>query len=400
VLQPLLDGEFRERLGEVDSLEAERVYWVHCASVGELSAVSGLLSEIEKKEPRSRIVITVMTTTGKERAAKLFPKVSCYLAPLDSPPFVRAALKRIKPSVLFIVETELWPNLITMTSESGAEVVVVNGRLTAKSLRRYLPFRPLFVNVLRRVRWLFVQTEADRFRFERLGAESSSITVTGTMKSDLSVPLISHHSIREEFSLPREKKILVAGSIRPEEEKDVLMALATVGKRDSSTYFVVAPRHVQRTQNISSLAEDVGMKVRLRSDGDHYSGEDLLLLDTMGELTRVYGAADVSFVGGSLKPYGGHNLLEPAMWGVPVLFGRFTDNCREEAEELLERGGGMRVSAPEDLASKIGLLLGDDVLRDEMGTNAREVVSRRLGVSCQIYANLCDRGIMGSRDAG
>ncbi|MFQ5906573.1 MAG: 3-deoxy-D-manno-octulosonic acid transferase [bacterium] len=399
-LRPLLNREFRERLGEVGTSEAEIVYWFHCASVGELSAISGLVSEIRKNEPDSLVVVTTMTRTGKERAAELFPEASSYFAPLDSPPFVRAALRRIRPSVLFVVETELWPNLVMLTAGSGCEVVVVNGRLTSKSLGRYLAFRPLFIRALRRVSWFFVQTDDDRMRFERLGAKSRGISVTGMMKSDLSMPSICAHSLREEFSLPDGKKILVAGSIRTEEEKDLLRALARVREKDSSAYLVLAPRHVQRARNIAALAEEMGMKVRFRSDGEHYFDEHLLILDTMGELTRIYGAADVCFVGGSLKPYGGHNLLEAAMWGVPVLFGRFTDNCREEARELLERGGGMRVSASEDLASTIAHLLEDDVLRVEMGVKAREVVLRRLGVSRAIYESLCVKGILGGQDAG
>ena len=396
LLRPLLNEEFTERLGEVAPPEASIVYWFHCASVGELSAISGLLSEIRRREPDSGVVISTMTRTGKDRAKRLFPDVPSFLAPLDSSRFVKTALGRIKPSVLVIAETEIWPNLIKLTAESGTQVVMVNARLSARSLNRYLLFRPLFARVLKRVEWLFVQTEADRVRFERLGAENPRITVTGGMKSDLDIPSIPRNSINEEFSLPDERKIVVAGSVRPEEEKEIIEAFEIVREHHPSTYFVVAPRHVQRAQNIASLAEERGMRVRLRSDGNCYSGEDMLILDTIGDLVRVYGCAHVSFVGGSLRAYGGHNLLEPAMWGSPVLFGRYTDNCDEEARALIKQKGGMRVDGWRDLASKFSCVLGNDGLRDEMGRNAKDVVIQRSGVSHRIYEDLCQKKILGT----
>ena len=396
LLRPLLSEEFRERLGEVTPPQTAVVYWFHCASVGELSAISGLLSEIKKREPKSGIVISAMTRTGKDRARKLFPGIPSFLAPLDSSLFVKAALNRIRPSVLVIAETEIWPNLIRLAAKSGARVIMINARLSTRSLNRYLLFRPLFVRVLRRVEWLFVQTEADRVGFERLGAENLRMTVAGGMKSDLDMPSAPRDSIKEEFSLPDERKVVVAGSVRPEEEKEIIEALEIVRKTHPSVYFVVAPRHVQRAQSISSLAEERGMRVRLRSDGDCYSGEDMLILDTIGELTRVYGCAHLSFVGGSLKAYGGHNLLEPAMWGSPVLFGRYTDNCDEEARALIRQKGGMRVDGWRDLASKFNLVLGDDGLREEMGRNAKEVVIERSGVSQRIYEDLCQKKILGA----
>lgn len=396
LFRPLLNEEFTERLGEVTSPEASVVYWFHCASVGELSAISGLLSEIRRREPESGIVISTMTRTGKDRAKKLFPGIPSFLAPLDSSRFVRTALSRIRPSVLVIAETEIWPNLIRLTAESGAEVIMVNARLSTASLNRYLLFRPLFARVLKRIEWLFVQTEADRVGFERLGAESSRVTVTGGMKSDLDVLSVPRDSIKEEFSLPDERKVVVAGSVRPEEEKEVIGALEIVRGRHPSTYFVVAPRHVQRAQSIARLAEESGMRVRLRSDGKCYSDEDMLILDTIGELARVYGCAHLSFVGGSLRSYGGHNLLEPAMWGSPVLFGKYTHNCDEEARALIRQKGGMRVDGLRDLASKFSLVLEDDGLRDEMGRNAREVVIERSGVSHRIYEDLCQKKILGA----
>jgi 3-deoxy-D-manno-octulosonic-acid transferase len=271
-------------------------------------------------------------------------------------------------------------------------VVTINGRLSARSLRRYLVFRGLFGRILRRIDWFFVQTDKDRSAFERLGAPKDRISVTGTMKSDLSVGSADRKGLSNLFAIPAKAWVVVAGSVRPEEEEDVLRALVAVSEVLPSAYSVVAPRHLRRAHSIAKHAKDMGVKVRFRSDGCGYMGEKVLILDTLGELTRLYSIAHVSFVGGSLRPYGGHNVLEPAAWGVPVLFGEYTDNCCRDADELVALNGGVRVEGWEDLAANILLLLKDEKLRQDMGSNARKVVQRRSGVSARVYEALRAKG--------
>jgi 3-deoxy-D-manno-octulosonic-acid transferase len=395
IARPLLTREFRERLGETGFRKGNRVYWFHCASVGELSAISGLIQEVRKRENGSCVVISTNTKTGKKRARQLFPDLFSFLAPVDSRIFVSAALRRINPDVLIIAETEIWPNLVRLSAKSGARIVMVNGRLTARSLKRYLSFRPLFARALREVTWFYVQTESDRVRFEKVGAFAQRIAVTGSVKSDIQTPCGSRDSVAEEFRLPKDKRIFVAGSVRPGEEKDILLAFQSLLSREPRVYLLLAPRHIQRARAIGAMAEEMGFKVRYRSDSGDLSNDQILVLDTIGELAKAYGAADVAFVGGTLASYGGHNLLEPAAWGVPVLFGRHTENCREEAEELIGSGGGMRVNQAEDLASKVSLLLQNDELRVEFGGNAKAVVMRRSGVSRRIYEDLCRKRVLG-----
>jgi 3-deoxy-D-manno-octulosonic-acid transferase len=282
-----------------------------------------------------------------------------------------------------------------MSAKRGVTVVVLNGRLSAGSLRVYLLFRPLFSRVLRGVKRFFVQTESDSAAYQKLGVEEERISVTGTMKSDVSVRYVDKGSLMSDYGVPDEARVLVAGSVRPDEEKGVLEAVASVAEAVPSAYFIVAPRHLQRAPGMAALAGELGLRVRFRSSDSAYSGERLLILDTMGELSAVYGLSHVSFVGGSLKPYGGHNVLEPAMWSVPVLFGKYTGNCSEEAEELVSSRGGMRVADSGDLASAALLLLTDHQLREAMGKNAREVVERRAGVSERVYRELRSCGLLG-----
>jgi 3-deoxy-D-manno-octulosonic-acid transferase len=395
--RPMLRKGFRDRMGLVEEQGPDTVRWIHCASVGELSAVSGLVYEMREKEPDSRVVISTITRTGKRRSEELFPGVYTFIAPIDFCLFVRSALAKIGPQILFVVETELWPNLLSMASQRGVTVVVVNGRLSHRSLRRYLLLRTFFGEILRCVDWFFVQTDADRAAFQRLGVPRDRVSVTGTMKSDLSVAPADGKSVLSSLAIPEKARILVAGSVRREEEDDLLRAFAAVLKSQSSAYFIVAPRHIQRARSIGRRAEKMGFRVRFRSDGGRYAGESILILDTLGELTKVYGAAHVSFVGGSLRPYGGHNVLEPAMWGVPVLFGKFTKNCNEEADELVSLKGGMRVNGWGDLATKILLLLRDEELRARMGRNARSVVETRSGVSAMVYETLRLKGLLGKK---
>lgn len=396
--RPLLGKEFRERTGCVNESVARNVRWIHCASVGELSAISGLVHEIRNNEPDSQVVISTVTLTGKRRSAELFPGLETFIAPIDFPLFVLNALDRIAPAVLFVVETELWPNLISLAHRRGVAVVILNGRLSGRSVRRYLLLKTFFSRILRCVDWLFVQTDSDRSAFQELGVPVDRITVTGTMKSDLSFDPEERGALLDAFAIPPTARVLVAGSVRSDEEDEVLKALAAVAVEIPSAYFVIAPRHLERAQYIARRAEEMGMKIRFRSDDCDYAGENLLILDTLGELMRLYGAAQVSFVGGSLRPYGGHNVLEPAMWGVPVLFGKFTSNCAEEAGELVSLGGGLRVGGWKDLAAGVILLLRDEKLRSEMGRNALEVVRIRSGVSARIYETLRLKGYLGNRN--
>ncbi len=388
-------GNLRERLGEVDPTRAGADYWIHCASVGELSSIPGLLREIRRREPGSRIVISTMTATGRERASELFPDIYSFLAPVDSPVSVIRVLERVDPRALLVAETELWPVIFGSAHRRGIPVVIVNGRLTARSLRRYLLFRPLFKRALRGVSALFVQTEKDRLAYAKLGVPQEKIKVTGSMKPDFEKPSVTRDIVREEFSIPEEALVVVAGSVRPDEEKDILLASRRVLEGCRSAYLVIAPRHLERARTIGMLAGELGMVVRYRSSGNSRSDEKVLILDSLGELVKLYAAADVSFVGGSLKPYGGHNVLEPAMWGVPVLFGPFTRNCSQEAEELILKDGGIRVTNWEELASRTLALLKDVELRRRMGSSANEIVKDRSGASGVVCEDLFKRGILG-----
>jgi 3-deoxy-D-manno-octulosonic-acid transferase len=377
---------WRERLGILGEVPRGAV-WIHGASVGEVSALAPFLGELVRYTRKERGIISSMTATGKRRARSAYRH--CAVAfPMDAVPAVRRAFRQAEPRVVIIAETELWPAFI-MTASRCSRLAWVNGRISDRSFPRYRLFlRPLLRLLFSRFELLCVISKQDADRVVALGAPRSRVRVTGNLKADLVVPGTPLKGI------PR-ARWFVAGSTRPGEEAAILEGFALSRKRIPGLHLCIAPRHLDRVDEVVLMAERAGFRVARRSDGPAKSGlPEVLVLDTHGELLSVYRKAEVAFVGGTLVPVGGHNVMEPAVAGVPVLFGPHTANVREEAEGLVKSGGGFRVSGSGTIAASLLHLMSSRLVGKRAGARARAFVKSRQGVARRVAALFAREGLL------
>lgn len=364
-------AELRQRLGlpsreELGALveEGRPSLWVHAASVGEVRAAEPLLRRLAAAPDAPRMVVTTSTVAGRERARAAIPEVPAVLAPMDFHPCVRAFLRRIRPAGLVLVETELWPMTLLLCRGAGIPAALVNGRVTPRAFGRYRLLGGWTRSWLEGFRTACVQTRGDADRLAALGMPASVISVEGNMKYDAQPPA----SERVEYAssvLGRlgwgEDPVWVAGSTRRGEEGLLLEAHALLRRAAPRARLVLAPRHPERAEEavteLSSRGESFIRWSELESGRPPASPPGVLLLDRLGMLGPLYAAGRAAFVGGTLVPVGGHDLLEPARFSVPVLFGPHDSSVRETAEALIEAGGGRRVGTPAELASVLEDLL-------------------------------------------
>ncbi len=382
----------RQRLGLVDSAamgaagaDPERLrIWVHAASVGEVEAVRAVALGLLNASPAGAdAAITMMTEAGREAARRRIPGARFYmLAPLDCPRIVRGFLSALRPQLVLIAETELWPNYFLEAHRLGARVAIVNGRISDRSFKRYRWVRSLFANALGDVDLVLAQTDDDARRYIALGASRQRVLVTGNTKFALDGANAA--KLRGELeSFAAGRPILIAGSTAPGEERIVLDAYRKLRSRFPALALVLAPRHLSRTGEVEEVLRQASLPYTRASALDSAAAEEpanVLLLDTMGELRALYRRAALAFIGGSIAPgRGGQNLAEPAEVSVPVLFGPFHENQRETALSLIQSGGGRVVRNADEMELVCAELLADENARREAGLNARSAVERMAG---------------------
>ncbi|XKE45573.1 lipid IV(A) 3-deoxy-D-manno-octulosonic acid transferase [Halomonas organivorans] len=388
-----------ERLGRVPASGPDaRTVWLHCASVGEVQAARPLIEALARRHPAHRLVVTTMTATGAERVQALSEtlrgrpahgEVSHHFVPLDFPGAARRFVDRLQPELAIFFETELWPNLLAACDARGVPVAVVNGRLSPRAFRGYRRLGRLMAEALSHVSWLGAKSEADAERFRALGMATDAIQITGSLKFDLADDDEAREaSVRLRRRLG-ERPVWVAGSTHPGEDEAVLDAHDRLRKTRPEALLILVPRHPQRFDAVAELCTSRGLATARRSAGEWpQAGTAVYLGDTMGELTALYGAADLAFVGGSLVPVGGHNLLEPAALGVPVLTGPELANFTEVAEALREREALVEVADAEALAEALARLLDDGEARRRLGEAGRAVVEANRGALARTLAGL------------
>lgn len=382
-----LPQELRERAGrlkpeQLTKLQGRPVLWIHAASAGEVGAVEGLLERIKRLPHSPAIVLTCSSSSGRKIAQEMPMVDLAVLAPFDAIPTVEFFIAATRPYALLLVETEIWPNMIAQASQAGLKIGLVNGRLSEKSLRRYSLFSPLIAPFLKLVDLLAVQTETDAAGFRRLGVAPLKIAVAGNMKFDLNrTPEISTKAQERLLRLGWSScPLFVAGSTHPEEEEKVLEAFLGAKAVFPALKLVLAPRHVDRAADAAALLRRMGLRFTQWTQPPMAQTE-VLLLDTLGVLTSFYRHAFVSFVGGTLVPVGGHNLLEPALAGSSVLFGPNTSHTRQSAELLCGSGCATIVSTPEELREMLEELLADPSRAAALGRQAQEVAQKLQGAT-------------------
>ncbi|UCE87398.1 MAG: 3-deoxy-D-manno-octulosonic acid transferase, partial [Deltaproteobacteria bacterium] len=338
-LRPSWRAGWRERLGSAPRVSPGAI-WVHCASVGEALASLRLVDRLAADA--TPVCVSTMTPTGRGVLRAKRPSVPCSLAPLDHPWCVAKALSRVAPSALVLIETELWPVWIRAAHARNIPVLVVSARLSDRSFARYRRLRALTAPTLRRLSAVAARTPLDAERFVALGARPEVVSVTGDLK--LEPPERVPQLPAELDAILGRTPLLVGGSTHEGEETALLAALGALEQAGHAVSLVLAPRHPERAARLARRVREAGRAVWRRSDGDSkpLRAGEVLVLDSVGELSAVYGRAAVCFVGGSLIPVGGHNLLEPVFAGRPVVFGPHTANQRSAAELLLESGAGRR----------------------------------------------------------
>ncbi|UCD12203.1 MAG: glycosyltransferase [Nitrospinaceae bacterium] len=375
-LDPAFAKDVRARLaGGGDAPKLTGPIWIHASSVGEVRAAKLMIQALKRLSPPPEIALSTFTRTGFELAREdgLEP---AFRMPPDSPLWLGPLFGRLNPSVLVLVEAELWPGLLRACHKRGVPVVLVNGRLSQKSLGRYRLARPVFRWITAGVRAFAMRGEADAQRLLKLGIERDRVWVTGNVKFDQPTPAV------QETAKEDGEPLVVFGSTRPGDEAIVLKALKLLSQDIPRLRAVIAPRHMERLSEVESLLMAEGLAFKRLSEAgpaDPPPGE-ILLLDRLGELASFYPRAQVAFVGGSFDPgIGGHNILEPAAAGVPVVFGKQMHSFEEEARLLIASGGGIALEHPEDLHPTLRRLLADADERNRRGARARETVLQHRG---------------------
>jgi len=356
--------------------------WLHAVSVGEVNAAAPLVNALLKQRPDIRWVITTITPTGSDRVRALWgERVDHVYLPYDLPGSTARFLQHFRPSLALIMETELWPNMLFGCRDLGIPVYILNARLSARSLRGYRLLRPLIGRALRTVKCVAAQSAADARRFQKLGAQPEQVRVLGNLKYDVAVP-DGLDRFRAAFAdaLGSARPAWLAASTHEGEEADVVALHRRLRARWPDLLLLWAPRHPERFARVQALAADAGWKVGSRRQGTWPTpGEDVFVIDTLGELMAFYGCAEVAFVGGSLQPVGGHNLLEPAAVGTPVVTGPHLHNFAEISRRM-DEAGALRIGADAaGVGDALEALLADPAARQAMALAGSALVDQGRG---------------------
>jgi 3-deoxy-D-manno-octulosonic-acid transferase len=381
---------FWERMGRVHArlreTNSQRVIWVHAVSLGEVLAVSGLIEAMRRGFPGHRVLISTTTDTGQAIARKRFGENDVFYFPMDFAFAVRSYLRALRPELIVLAETEFWPNFLRLAHASGANVAVVNARISDRSWPKYRRFRVALKRMLAQIDLFLPQTEQDSERLQAMGAPSERVRVTGNLKFDVALPSPPAivETLRASLSAESAGPVLVCGSTVEGEEPVLLRAFQNVRAQHPRAVMILAPRHPERFDGVANLVAQTGLPFCRRSQ---WHGESLatgvLLLDSLGELAALYAVADIAFVGGSLIPHGGgHNIIEPAQHGVAIVTGTEMKNFRDVVAQFQNRDA-VRVVTPSELGLTFARLLANDAERQALGQRAQETVRSQMGATAR-----------------
>ncbi|MCV6637219.1 lipid IV(A) 3-deoxy-D-manno-octulosonic acid transferase [Candidatus Albibeggiatoa sp. nov. NOAA] len=376
---------YRQRIGErfgfIPKLKRHSI-WVHAVSVGEVQAAMPFIQRLQQQYPDTAFLITTMTPTGSERVTATFgDSVQHVYLPYDYPDAVRRFLNRTQPKLLVLMETELWPNLLAACQKRDIPVIVANARLSEKSTRGYAKIGRFTRQVLANINHVAAQTEQDKQHFMQLGMNENKITVTGSIKFDLQLAdNLEHQAKVLRQQLGTERLIWIAASTHDGEEQIILQVYQALMKKFTHLLLILVPRHPERFNSVAQLCEQHDLHIARRSLGQICDDNtDVYLGDTMGELQVLFAASDIAFVGGSLMPVGGHNLLEPAAVGLPVIFGQHVFTFTEISQQLLAVEAGKQVENEQALLQAVELYAANPKLRQQAGQNGLNYLQQNRG---------------------
>ena len=398
-----LSGErWQERFGILPESfqQAERgAIWLHAVSVGETLAVASLEREMEALFPGRKIFMSSVTPAGRAAGEGRIPSAAGrFYLPMDWRRAVQSTLERLQPSLLVIVETELWPNLLRAAHEFGARIILVNARLSTRSFGRYRLLRPFMRCVLADVDMICAQSQADADRFRQLGALPERVVLSGNLKFDSEPPrsAVFPRLLEKALAITGRAPVLIAASTMAGEEAIVLKAWSKVREQYPKALLILAPRHPARFDEVARFLTAGGHsfvpRSRLASEGlenlSQLATAELLLLDSIGELAGVLELADVVFMGGSLVPTGGHNILEAAYWGKPVVFGPHMENFQDIARLFLDAQASVQVRDGSELAASVLALFGDPGAAQGLGQRAKQVLGKEAGATARVLGEI------------
>ena len=379
---PAYRQRWQERFGLFEQKPAPGGIWLHAVSVGEVQAVEPLVQHLLGEHPELPVTITTTTPTGSDRVAALFGESVFHVyCPYDIPLFINNFLQRVQPGILLMVETEIWPNLLAACQQRGIPSLLGNGRLSAKSARAYMRFGSFTRQTFKRITLLAVQSEDDARHFSEAGVPRERIRITGSIKFDMKIPA----SVLEQTQVLRrfcgeDRPVWVAASTHEGEDEQVLEAHRLIVEQLPNALLMLVPRHPERFERVAALARKMEFNVVTRSSGEQCERDTSVYVgDTMGELPIFIGTSDVAFIGGSLVPTGGHNMLEASAQGVAVLFGPHVFNFPAIARLLLAEHAALQVSDSEELGQQVLRWLIDASERSHYGENGRRVVEQNRG---------------------
>ena len=374
---------WQERFGFIKCYEHDRpVIWLHAVSVGEVNAAKPVITKLLEQYPQFEILVTTVTPTGAYTLKQYFADdIKHHYLPYDLPFSTKRFINEVNPKVLITMETEIWPNLYNACHKKNIPLLIINARLSEKSLNGYRLVSSLMKDTLDKVNLIAAQTKYDAERFIAIGAKKEKVVVTGNLKFDVTNPQSlteQAESLKRYFSVNR--PIWIAASTQEGEEEIILKSHLVVLKKIPEAILILAPRHPERMNKVVSLCDNEKLRHVKRTDDKAFSSEDsVFILNTLGELQLHYAAAQVAFVGGSLVNTGGQNMMEPASLGIPVISGKYTYNFTEVTQLLSENNALVLVSNAEELASEICKMLSDANLRHNMGEMGQKVIEENRG---------------------
>ena len=409
--QVLRHGKYRrgfaERLGKVPrriaapaSPEAPpRVIWIHAVSVGEVLAVNALVGEMRRAFPQHRVLVSTTTDTGQDLARKRFGENNVFYFPMDFAFAIRPYLQALRPELVVLAETEFWPNFLRLVCASGARIAVVNARISDRSLPRYRRFQWALRRMLVHVDLFLAQTQEDAARLESIGARPRCIQVTGNLKFDVSLPAVPPivESLRRALAAEGAGPVLVCGSTVEDEEPPLLKAFENLRVGHPRAVMILAPRRPERFDTVAILLQSMGIPSHRRTlwTGEPLAG-GVLLVDSIGELAALYGLADVAFVGGSLVPRGGHNILESAQHGVAIVTGNHTENFRDIIA-LFQSRDAVRIVGLSELPLMLMQLVDNGSERLALGRRAKETIESQTGATARTLRAL--QSLLGQKNS-
>jgi len=388
LLYPVKDKiRLRERLGLVRADLAQPVQkrlWVHALSVGEVLSSVPLLEALKREYPSRELALSVKTATGLEIARQRLRGIIDHIVPmpLDFWWSSKKIVHTIQPALFILVETDIWPGLMALLNKRGVKTILVNGRISPRTARSYAKYQPFMKRVLKELELCLVQTEIDRQRIRQGGLPPNRIKVTGNIKFDISWASMARSDqqrMNKVLGL-KDRMVWIAGSTHHPEEETILKVFGQLVHAFPNLTLIIAPRDAKRFEDVYKVAQESGFNVIRKTEMPAENNDHtIIILNTLGELGLVYGVSDVAFVGGSLVETGGHNLLEPASFGIPVLFGPYTYNFVTMAQLLTSNGGGSVVADERELLRNMEKLLRDKEERKRMGKRAQEFVQQNQG---------------------